>query len=163
MAENPELEMVRTMLAEAEIGRLATVSPRGNPTLAPFWFFFDGTRVVIHGGDNATMRNIRRNPAVSLLVDFGTRYADLRGAVVRGTGRVFPPDEAPAEVRAGAAGYDRKYHAYRLEMQALGDRHRTVRRPPVLLAITPQRAQWFTLGGSIWGHVEFPPPGASAG
>ena len=63
------------------------------------------------------------------------------------------PEEAPESL---AAGYDRKYSEYRSEMRTLGDRHRPNPRPRAFLVIVPERAQWFVLGGSIWGRVAFP-------
>jgi hypothetical protein len=157
MEDPATLDMVRTMLTQAKIGRLASVGATGRPTVAPFWFFFDGVRIAIRMLENATVRNVRTRPAVAFLVDFGHRYVDLRGAVVHGAARVYQPDEAPPEVQAAAEGYDRKYAEFWLEARALGDRHRTQpRRPSALLVITPHRAQWHTVGGSIWGHVEFP-------
>jgi nitroimidazol reductase NimA-like FMN-containing flavoprotein (pyridoxamine 5'-phosphate oxidase superfamily) len=157
MQDTATLDMVRTMLTQAEIGRLASVGASGQPTVAPFWFFFDGIRIAIRMLENATVRNVRARPTVAFQVDFGHRYADLRGVVVRGSARVYRPEEAPPDAKAAAEGYDRKYAEYWLEARALGDRHRTQpRRPPALLVITPDRAQWHTVGGSIWGHVEFP-------
>ena len=153
MAEDAPLDMVRAMLTQAEIARLATTGPRGAPSLAPFWFYFDGARIGIRTLENVTVRNVRRNPAVSFLVDFGARYADLRGAVIQGAAHVVGPEEAPESL---AAGYDRKYSEYRSEMRALGDRHRPNPRPRAFLVIVPERAQWFVLGGSIWGRVSFP-------
>ena len=155
MTEEAPLDMVRAMLTQGEIARIATVSPRGNPTLAPFWFFFDGTRIGIRTLENVTVRNVRRNPAVSCLIDFGARYADLRGAVVRGRAEVLAPEEAPEGL---AAGYDRKYSEYRREMRAIGDRHQSSPRPRAFLVIVPERAQWFVLGGSLWGRAAFPVP-----
>jgi nitroimidazol reductase NimA-like FMN-containing flavoprotein (pyridoxamine 5'-phosphate oxidase superfamily) len=157
MHDAAALDMVRTMLTQAEIGRLASVGAGGQPTIAPFWFFFDGVRIAIRMLENASIRNVRARPAVAFQVDFGHRYADLRGVVVRGTAHVYRPEEAPPETRTAAEGYDRKYAEYWLEARALGDRHRTQpRRSPVLLVITSHRAQWHTVGGSIWGHVDFP-------
>lgn len=155
MTDASALDMVRAMLAQAEIARVATVSPRGLPTVAPFWFYFDGARIGIRTLENATVRNIRRNPSVSCLVDFGSRYADLRGAVIQGTAQILGPEQAPESL---TAGLDRKYSEYRREMRALGDRHQPDRRARVFLLIAPERAQWFVLGGSLWGRVEFPAP-----
>jgi hypothetical protein len=42
-AEEAPLDLVRAMLTQAEIARVATISPRGAPTVAPFWFYFDGS------------------------------------------------------------------------------------------------------------------------
>jgi nitroimidazol reductase NimA-like FMN-containing flavoprotein (pyridoxamine 5'-phosphate oxidase superfamily) len=153
MTEEAPLDMVRAMLTQGEIARIATISPRGNPTLAPFWFFFDGTRIGIRTLENATVRNVRRNPAVSCLVDFGARYADLRGAVVQGRAQVVAAEEAPESL---AAGYDRKYSEYRREMRTLGDRHQSSPRTRAFLVIVPERVQWFVLGGSLWGRAVFP-------
>jgi nitroimidazol reductase NimA-like FMN-containing flavoprotein (pyridoxamine 5'-phosphate oxidase superfamily) len=153
MTDEAGLDMVRAMLTQAEITRVATTSARGIPAVAPFWFYFDGDRIGIRTLENATVRNVRQNAAVSCLVDFGSRYADLRGAVVQGQARILKPEEAPESL---TTGQDRKYEEYRREMRALGNQHQTDQRSRVFLLITLERAQWFVLGGSVWGRVRFP-------
>lgn len=152
-------EMVRAMLREAAIARLATVTPSGRATAAPYWFVFHEERIFIAAVENATVANIRREPRVSLLVDLGVAYADLRGATVHGTATAHVPAEAPPDVRAGIAAYERKYAVHEDARLTLGDAHRTRTLPPAYVVIEPLRARWFTVGGFIQGSVALRPPG----
>ena len=151
------LEMVCAMLRDAEITRLATVTPSGRATAAPYWFAFDRGLIFIDAAENATVANIRRESRVSLLVDFGVAYADLRGATVHGEAAVYAPSLAPRHVREGIAAYGRKYAGYDDSRTSVGDAHRTRTLPGVYVVITPKRARWFTVGGFIQGVVEWPP------
>ena len=151
------LAMVRAMLRDAEIARLATVTPSGRATAAPYWFAFDRKRIYIETVENATVANIRREPRVSLLVDFGAAYADLRGATVHGVAEAFAPDDAPDDVLQGIAAYTRKYAALEDARLSAGDQHRTRTLPDAYVVITPMRARWFTVGGHIQGAVDFSP------
>lgn len=77
-------------LAENFIGRLATVSPSGQPHVVPVSYRFDG-RSIYFGGWNLKgslkFRNLARNPLVAMVVDdiVSTRPWRVRGVEVRGT------------------------------------------------------------------------------
>jgi hypothetical protein len=150
------LAMVSAMLRDARIARLATVTPSGRATVAPYWFFFDGDRIFIDTVENPTVGHVRRDPRVSLLVDFGTGYSDLRGAIVHGSASAYRPAEAPDWVRRGIAGYAAKYAVHDDERTGAGDAHRTRRLPGACLVVAPERARWFTVGGYFQGVVDWP-------
>lgn len=81
------------LLAAPEIGVLCTVDAGGKPEGSPIWYEASGGRVYVHvGRESKKARNVRGNPNVSLTVD--TRVAPYRGAVLRGTVRELPYDEA---------------------------------------------------------------------
>jgi rhamnose utilization protein RhaD (predicted bifunctional aldolase and dehydrogenase) len=150
-----ELEAVRAMLRRARTARLATITPSGRATVAPFWFAFHEDRLFLVADDNATVANIRRDPRVSLLVDFGTSYADLHGAIVQGHAEAHAPDTAPPWVRDGIAAYSHKYASLedeRLSLQSLDHRRPRER---WYVAITPRRARWFSVGGFFQGSLDW--------
>jgi rhamnose utilization protein RhaD (predicted bifunctional aldolase and dehydrogenase) len=152
-----ELDAVRAMLRRARIARLATIAPSGRATVAPFWFAFHEERLFLVADDKATVANIRRDPRVSLLVDFGTSYADLHGAIVQGHAEAHAPETAPSWVRDGIAAYAHKYASLedeRLSLRALDSRRRDDRS---YIAITPRRARWFSVGGFLQGSVDWTP------
>jgi len=92
--------------------RVATVGPDGAPHVVPLWFVWDGRHVWL----NSLVRSrrwadVQRDPRVSLVVDAGTDFAELRGVEVSGTARVVGevprqgppgPDVAEAERLFGA-------------------------------------------------------------
>jgi PPOX class probable F420-dependent enzyme len=64
---------------------LATLMPDGSPQVTPVWVDFDGARVIVNSARGRQKdRNIRRNPAVALVIsDPGNpyRYLEVRGKV----------------------------------------------------------------------------------
>lgn len=141
------------MLAEVVIVRLATVTPAGRPHAAPFWFWTDGWRFVIATLDNQTVRNLRANPDVSVLVDVGTDFRDLRGALIRGRATLWTEDdEVPEVVRTGLAAID-EVHRDELEEPEFARYAEWERRMPVYLEIEPEQATWFDLGRAESGRT----------
>lgn len=87
---NDEIE---ALLAEPEIGVLATADGQGRPEGSPVWFDYEGgiVRVLVHR-DSRKARNIRENAHVSFTVDI--RRAPYRGVVLRGTATLSGPEPA---------------------------------------------------------------------
>ena len=70
-------------LLDAKVGTLATIGPDGRPQLSEVWFLYEegSVRISLNTSRQKT-RNLRRNPAVSLLIlDLANpqRYLELRG------------------------------------------------------------------------------------
>lgn len=97
---NPE--EVERFLAEQYKVQVATVGPHGAPHLATLFYAVLGGRLAFWTyGSSQKVLNLRRDPRVTCLVDDGTRYEELRGAVLYGTAEI---SEDPATVlRVGAA------------------------------------------------------------
>ena len=70
-------------LAIPQVAHLVTVRPNGGPHVAPVWFRWeDGRALVMADGKAVKVKNIRRNPTVSLSVADGQRpyrYVVLEG------------------------------------------------------------------------------------
>jgi nitroimidazol reductase NimA-like FMN-containing flavoprotein (pyridoxamine 5'-phosphate oxidase superfamily) len=140
-------------LAEASIVRLATVTPAGRPHVAPYWFATDGNRIVISTLANQTVRNIRANPDVAILVDLGVDFGELRGALIRGRARLYEPDdELPQTVRRLVEEIDR-IHASELEEDVFFRYQRWETRNRVAIEVTPSSATWFDLGRAEMGRT----------
>jgi Pyridoxamine 5'-phosphate oxidase len=80
-------------LAVERTCRLATIS-RGGPHVVPLWFHWDGaamwfTSIVA----SQRWADLQRDPRVSVVVDAGAGFGDLRGVEL--TGRVTQIGEAP--------------------------------------------------------------------
>lgn len=81
----PEAEYV----AENFIGRIATVSPDGQPHVVPVTYRFDGSTIVFGGWNlmkSLKFRNLMSNPKVAFVVDdvVSTKPWSVRGVEVRG-------------------------------------------------------------------------------
>ena len=146
-------ERIQGWLAEAPVVRLATVTPRGRPHVAPFWFHSDGARIVISTLENQTVRNLRANPECAVLVDLGTDFKDLRGALIRGRARLLKRDATvPEDVRAALDAIDRA-HAAELDEPEFARYQAWETRPKIVLDIEPLGATWFDLGLSDAGRT----------
>ncbi len=146
MTRNALPSHVAALLEEASIVRVATVAADGSPAVAPFWFHFDGERIVLDTLENGTVRNIRSEPRVAALVDLGARFDELRAATIFGVARAFDPEEAPAEVADGVEAI-RAEHADELTTPVFEYYAHGETRASVYVEITPLRAQWWSPQG----------------
>ena len=130
--------VMRARVAEARVGRLATVDPSGHPHLVPCCFALAGDTIysAVDGKPKSTtglrrLDNLRSNPHAALLVD---HYADDWSALwwVRVDGRATVHPDGPLRERALAA-LAAKYPPYR-----------TARPPGPVVAITPVRCAGWT-------------------
>ena len=69
--------------------RVATVGGDGSPHVAPLWFVWDGAALWL----NSLVRSqrwtdLQRDPRVSVVVDAGTGFAELRGVEISGRAEV---------------------------------------------------------------------------
>jgi hypothetical protein len=146
-------ERILGMLHETPFVRVATITPRGRPHVAPFWFATDGDRIVISTLHNQTVRNLLVNPDAAVLVDLGVDFRELRGSLIRGRARVFRDGEAlPRPVRSCRDEIDR-VHARELTEPEFERYESWERREHVTLEITPASATWFDLGRAEAGRT----------
>ena len=122
----------RELIESGRPAHLATLNPDGSPQLSVVWVGFDGDEIVSgHMADRQKLRNVRRDPRVTLSIETGVVNAVGLGEylIVTGRGRV---------TEGGAADLlQRLAHVY------LGP---TVTFPPgtdhppgLILRITPER------------------------
>ncbi|WP_432883715.1 PPOX class F420-dependent oxidoreductase [Kribbella sp. CA-245084] len=73
------------LLSSTAIAMVGTIGRRGEPQVTPLWFLWDGERVrfsLVEGRQK--LRNLQRNPAISLVVVDPARptyYVELRGRI----------------------------------------------------------------------------------
>ncbi|WP_030200050.1 pyridoxamine 5'-phosphate oxidase family protein [Streptomyces sp. NRRL S-87] len=73
-------------LAEQRTCRVATVSPDGRPHVGALWFAWDGTALWLYSITRSRRwADLRKDPRISVVVDAGEEYDDLRGAELSGT------------------------------------------------------------------------------
>ena len=92
-------------LSAPHVAQLATVRPDERPHLAPVWFKWEGERAyVMCSGNSVKVRNIVRNPAVTLSVANDER--PYKYVVLEGTADVIRGDVADT-VRRICVHYER--------------------------------------------------------
>jgi len=129
-------------LREAKTAILCSIDSQGYPHAVAMWFEVDpdGAVLMTTYGKSQKVLNFRRNPKVTLLVESGTSYDQLKGVMIRGRGEVVEDVERCAAL------------LYRIHMkmggesipgleEALKDRARK----RVLLRVVPEHT-------SSWDH-----------
>jgi PPOX class probable F420-dependent enzyme len=82
-------EEIQDFLAAGHTLQVATVGKAGYPHLAPMWFVVDDGKVVFRSFTKSQkIVNLQRNPKVTVLVEEGEEYAELRGVMIRGDARL---------------------------------------------------------------------------
>ena len=91
-------------LGEERMCRLGSVDSTGSPHVSPLWFVWDGSALWLHSVvKSQRWTNLGRDPRVSVVVDAGVGYFELRGAELIGRVEVVgdvprvDPDPAVAE------------------------------------------------------------------
>jgi len=87
-------EELDSFLAEQRTCRVATVSADGRPHLSALWYAWDGTSLWLYSLTRSRRwAELRADPRVSVLVDDGEDYGELRGASPTKT--AVPESSAP--------------------------------------------------------------------
>jgi PPOX class probable F420-dependent enzyme len=130
---------LRTFVKDARTIILCSHGPEGFPHPMPMWFIVDdeGAIRMTTFAKSQKVRNLRRDPRVSLLVEAGERYEELRGVVLYGRAEVTEEIDQvletlmavsalhqPPELMAAEAMRDamRKQAAKRVEIRVKPDR-----------------------------------------
>ena len=86
-------------LAEQRMCRLGSVDGDGAPHVSPLWFVWDGSALWLHSiVKSQRWVNLMRDPRVSVAVDAGVGYGELRGVELLGRVEVVgdvPRGETP--------------------------------------------------------------------
>jgi hypothetical protein len=81
-------------LSEERTCRVASVGHDGAPHNSPLWFAWDGASMWLNSiVKSQRWIDLARNPRVSIVVDAGTEFGELRGVELLGS--VTPVGEAP--------------------------------------------------------------------
>ena len=90
MADMTKQEIAE-FLAEVHVAHLVTVRANGRPQVAPVWFLEDNGQAFVMAEANAVkVRNIRRNPAVTLSI--ATDQRPLMYVILTGEAQVLETD-----------------------------------------------------------------------
>ena len=79
--------------------QVATNGPGGFPHLAPMWYvMIDGVIHFTTFGKSQKIVNLRRDPRISVMLETGQAYEELRGLVIRGSAEIDEDVETTASV-----------------------------------------------------------------
>ncbi|MEU8547961.1 pyridoxamine 5'-phosphate oxidase family protein [Streptomyces roseoverticillatus] len=111
MMTRPELD---AFLAGQRTCRVATVGRDGRPHLSALWFVWDGSALWLYSFVRSRRwAELRRDARISVLVDDGREYGELRGAELSGTaafaGEAPRTGEPCPELAAPEALFTAKY------------------------------------------------------
>ena len=79
---------------------VSTLGPRGAPHLSPMWYFVDDESRIVFRSFTKSQKilNLQRDQRLTVLVETGLVYAELKGVMIEGTGRLIDGAEDPAFV-----------------------------------------------------------------
>lgn len=88
-----DITMTETEVADfLESGRtlqVGTLDARGWPHIAPMWFVVDGGQIVFRSFTKSQkIVNLERDSRITVLLETGLRYEELRGVMIQGHGRL---------------------------------------------------------------------------
>ena len=102
---------IEQLLASTRTATMATVGPDGQPHLVAMWFaVIDGEICFETKYKSQKAVNLRRDPRISVLVEDGATYEDLRGVSIEG--RAELTDDADFLWRIGVNMWERYYGPY---------------------------------------------------
>lgn len=107
-------------LGEQLTCRVATVSAGGRPHVTPLWYVWDGSALWLYSiVRSQRWRDLERDPRVSVVVDAGTDYLELRGVELGGSVEVL--GEAPRTGEPGHPELDEPERLFRDRYHGGGD------------------------------------------
>ena len=92
-------EEVHDFLSGEHILQVASIGADGFPHLAPMWYVLEDDRIVFRSFTRSQkIVNLTRNPKLSVLVEAGHGYDELRGVMIRGEARLVTDPEYVLEL-----------------------------------------------------------------
>lgn len=78
------------LLQHATVLQVASILPDGRPHLVPMWFVSDdeGLLAFTTYGSSQKIKNLERDPRITVLAETGTAYDQVRGLAIDGTAEV---------------------------------------------------------------------------
>ena len=130
-------EEISSFLAGSKTMTICSINASGVPHPMPMWFGIepDGAIVMTTFTKSQKIRNLERDPRVSLLVEAGEEYAQLQGVVIYGEAELLPNADQVVEIlltvtkRGGAVG-DASDDAVRAGVRATATKRTGIRVRP---------------------------------
>jgi PPOX class probable F420-dependent enzyme len=82
-------EEIHSFVEESMTLQVATIGKDGFPHVAPMWFVVDDDKVVFRSfSKSQKIVNLERNPKLTVLIESGLDYTQLRGVMIKGDARL---------------------------------------------------------------------------
>jgi len=99
---------VASFVERSRVATLATNGPTGVPHLIAMWYgVLDGTIYFETKAKSQKAVNLRRDPRVSVMIEAGDVYDDLRGVAIEGTATLIEDTEDPEYWAAADSVFER--------------------------------------------------------
>jgi PPOX class probable F420-dependent enzyme len=99
-------EEVAAFLAERRRAQLGTINADGTPHLVPMSYVVIDTRLTVWTDPRSRkVANLRRDPRITVLVEDGATFAEMRAVQLSGRAEITP--DAEASLRVGFALFER--------------------------------------------------------
>jgi PPOX class probable F420-dependent enzyme len=124
---------VREFLERQRTIVLTSIGPRGFPHPMPMWFLLedDGAVRMTTFRKSQKVRNLERDPRVSLLAEDGEVYAELRGVVIESRAELIRDTDLALDTMIGIAGDDAPAsEAARAGMRRIAEKRIVIRCKP---------------------------------
>lgn len=101
-------EEVTGFLSRSRTATMATIGPNGHPHLVAMWYGLLDNKVYFETkAKGQKVVNLRRNPKISVMVEAGDTYDQLRGVSIEGTAHLIEDPEDPEYWAAAASVFER--------------------------------------------------------
>jgi len=106
-----DLSVLRRLLRDEPVARVATVAGDGGPHVAPLWFVWMEDAIYVStriGG--GTWANVVRDARIAVAIDRGRDWTELVGAVAEGKAATLSPQDPL--MRAPMSAWHEKYRGF---------------------------------------------------
>ena len=111
-------EEITSFLERSRTATLATNGPKGRPHLIAMWYGLIDGKIYFETKSKAQKSvNLRRNPLISVMVEAGDTYDQLRGVAIEGTAHLIEDTEDPEYWAAAVSVFERYNGPYSEEMK----------------------------------------------
>lgn len=98
--------------------QVASIDADGYPHLAPMWYVVRDGKIVFRSFTKSQkIVNLRRNPKLSVLLESGETYDELRGVMIRGDARLMDDRDYVLEIYGALAAKYEMIGGRRLELE----------------------------------------------
>jgi PPOX class probable F420-dependent enzyme len=148
-------EEVDSFLHQSRTATMATNGPAGVPHLIAMWYgLIDGKVYFETKAKSQKVKNLRRDPGISCMVEAGDTYDQLRGVSIEGTATIIDDLDNQEYWAAGVSVFERYQRPYTDDLRPLLERMMNKR---VVVRIDPVRVR-------SWDHRKLGlPPGPVSG
>jgi PPOX class probable F420-dependent enzyme len=127
---------IDAFLDEQKTLQVASIDRDGTPHLVAMWFArWDGNLAFWTYSKSQKVLNLKRDPRLTVMVESGTAYEELRGVMIKGTAKIV--EDRDEVLRFGEAVYERYWGP--IEHEAVRDGVRTMGSKRVVIIVEPDK------------------------